>query len=66
MNKQTTITEAAEIIGISRAAVWQAVKQGIIDANKIGPIWILDRNSVLQYKQKREESETGKYPRRDR
>jgi len=66
MNNQITITEAAKTIGISRAAVWQAVKQGIIDANKIGPIWVLDYNSVLLYKQKREISKTGKYPRKDK
>ena len=63
MKQYITTREAAELIGISVQGVHYAIKEGYIEAQKLGRDWIVEYNSVLTYKQQREESDTGKYPR---
>lgn len=44
-----SVTQAAEILGISRAAVHKAVKAGKIKSLRIGNVILVDRQSVLDY-----------------
>ena len=41
-----SVREAAEIMGISRIAVFNKIKKGDIEAKKIGRNYIVDKNSL--------------------
>lgn len=43
------VAEAAEMLGISRAAVVHAVQYGRIEGKKVGRSWVLLQQSVLDY-----------------
>ena len=43
------VREAAEMLGISRAAVVHAVQYGRIEGKKVGRSWVLLRQSVVDY-----------------
>jgi len=63
MKELMSTVEAAKLIGISRPAVHYAIKRGNIKARKLGRDWMVEKESALDYKRKREESPTGRYPR---
>lgn len=44
-----SVTQAAEILGISRAAVHKAIQGGKIRSQRIGNVILADRMSVLEY-----------------
>lgn len=46
--------QAAQLIGISRAAVHKAIKAGKIEALRIGNVTVLSKKSALEYRQRRE------------
>jgi len=48
-----SIAGAAEIIGISREAVWQAIRKGRLDGFRIGREWLISRAAVNGYRLKR-------------
>jgi excisionase family DNA binding protein len=48
-----TVVQAAKRLGISRAAVLMAIKQGKLKAVRIGHIKLLARKAVDQYKKSR-------------
>jgi excisionase family DNA binding protein len=43
---ELSITEAAEILGVSRQAVHSLIKRGRLEARKVGNAWMISRNSV--------------------
>ena len=43
------VAEAAEMLGISRAAVVHAAQYGRIEGKKVGRSWVLLRQSVIDY-----------------
>jgi excisionase family DNA binding protein len=51
-----SMSEAAEIIGVSRAAVHQALTKGKLRGWMVGTIWVLARADVLAYRRNRETS----------
>jgi excisionase family DNA binding protein len=48
-----SVTQAAEFIGITRAAVYKAVRKGAIEATRIGNVTVVSRKSVLAYRSHR-------------
>lgn len=41
-----TITEAAERLGVSRQRVHQLIKQGRLEAEQVGHIWIIPESAL--------------------
>lgn len=53
MKDYFTTAETAQIIGISRVGVQQAIKRGALKAQKFGnKMWQVERESVLSYKRR--------------
>jgi len=42
----TTISELAEMLGISHVAVWKRIKKGQIDAEKVGNMYVITDKEV--------------------
>lgn len=59
------VRTAAEMLGISRAAVVHAVQLDRIRGKKVGRSWALVRQSVLDYEVTQVRVEAGKAARRD-
>jgi excisionase family DNA binding protein len=51
-----SISEAAEIIGVSRSAIHQSLTRGKLRGWMVGTIWVLARADVLAYRRNREAS----------
>ena len=52
--------EAARIVGISRIAIWYAIQDGRLKAERVGRDWRIERPEVERFKQEREaRSETS-------
>jgi len=51
-----SMSEAAEIIGVSKAAVHQALTKGKLRGWMVGTIWVLSRADVLAYRENRQAS----------
>lgn len=45
-NKYISTTEAAELMGISRVAVFKQIKSGKLRAEKVGRNYVIDRNDL--------------------
>jgi excisionase family DNA binding protein len=45
-----TISEAAERIGVTRAALRQAIARGTLSAQKVGPLYLVSTIEVDAYK----------------
>ena len=60
-------TEAATLTGYTVRYIQQLAREGIIEAQKITPhAWLVNRDSILAYKQRMEEMGTEKFsPRRN-
>lgn len=46
--------QAAEFIGISRAAVYKAINAGTLQALRIGNVTVVNKKSAVEYRQRRE------------
>jgi excisionase family DNA binding protein len=44
-----SIRQAAEILGISRAAVWKAIQEGRLAAHKVDTFHIIRRSELSKY-----------------
>ena len=51
---QISATQAADLIGISRAAVHKAIKAGTLQALHIGNVTVVNKKSAFEYRQRRE------------
>lgn len=45
-NDLISVTEAAELMGISRVAVFKKIKKGEIEAQKVGRSYVINKNSI--------------------
>ena len=50
-----SVTQAAELIGITRAAVYKAIERDALKALRIGNVTVVDRASALAYRAARQE-----------
>lgn len=48
-----SVTQAASLIGITRAAVYKAIERGALRAVRIGNVTIVDREAAVAYKHRR-------------
>src|SRR2546425_12256241 len=46
-------SQAADLIGISRAAVYKAIEKGALNAIRLGNVTVVDRASALAYRDER-------------
>ena len=64
-NRQSPITdiigarEAAQLLGITQRHITRLAENGEIEARKLGREWAISRQSVLDYKTKKEAKETS-------
>lgn len=49
----TSVIQAADLIGISRAAVYKAIEKGRLRCRKIGNVTVVEKASALDYRDKR-------------
>lgn len=63
-----TVQDAAQLSGYHAEYVRILIRKGKIEARKFGPIWAINRSSLLRYLQEAEKSPDGrqgpKYPNR--
>jgi excisionase family DNA binding protein len=57
-----SVAQAADLIGISRAAVYKAVDKGAIKALRIGNVTVVERASVAAYRDARPRDAQGQKP----
>lgn len=48
-----SVAQAADLIGISRAAVYKAIEKGALRTQRIGNVTIVDRSSAAEYRERR-------------
>lgn len=48
-----SVAQAADLIGISRAAVYKAIEKGALRTRRIGNVTIVDRKSAAEYRERR-------------
>ena len=48
-----SVAQAADLIGISRAAVYKAIGKGAVRTRRIGNVTIVDRKSAAEYRERR-------------
>lgn len=53
-----SLTQAADGIGITRAAVYKAIEAGRLEAHRIGNVTVIARSAVQKYRA-RQERATG-------
>jgi len=51
-----SVAQAADFIGISRAAVYKAINAGTLQALKIGNVTVVNRQAAVVYRERREKS----------
>jgi excisionase family DNA binding protein len=51
-----SVAQAADFIGISRAAVYKAINAGTLQALKIGNLTVVNRHAAVVYRERREKS----------
>ena len=51
-----SVTQAAELIGVTRAAVYKAIGKNALEAFRIGNVTVVNRASALAYKNQRREA----------
>lgn len=54
-----SVTQAADLIGITRAAIYKAIEKGALEAIRIGNVTIVKRASANAYHERRESVERG-------
>ncbi len=60
--KMVSVAQAAELIGITRAAVYKAIKTNKLRAHKIGNVTVVDKAAAVAFRQRRKMAEPGKQP----
>lgn len=48
-----SVTQAAELIGVSRAAVYKSIKAGKLRARKVGNVTVVDKESAIKLREHR-------------
>ncbi len=64
-----SVAQAADLIGISRAAIYKAIERGALRVRRIGNVTVVDRKSAAEYRERRsavKPSPAGKRPGRSR
>lgn len=54
VNDFLSTAEAGELLSLTRERVQQLIRKGSIEGKKFGGVWLVDKQSVLTYKAKRE------------
>lgn len=54
-----SVTQAADLIGITRAAIYKALEKGALEAIRIGNVTVVKRASANAYRERRESVERG-------
>jgi excisionase family DNA binding protein len=49
--RELTIAEAVKLSGYSRSHLAELARQGLIKGRMVGPIWLIDRASLVAYMQ---------------
>lgn len=49
----TSVAQAADLIGISRAAVYKAIEKGALRVRRIGNVTVVNRKSAAEYRERR-------------
>ncbi len=57
-----SVVQAADLIGISRTAVYKAIEKGALGAMHIGNVTVVDRESALTYRDRRGVENTSEEP----
>jgi excisionase family DNA binding protein len=52
-----SVTQAAELIGVTRAAVYKAIQAGKLGARKIGNVTVVDKASVIKLIERRAQND---------
>jgi len=60
-----SITQVAKRMGITRQAVWSAMKRGLIRAERIGHAWVIPDSEVDRLMQPEEIARRAKYRRKE-
>ncbi len=55
MSQLISVTEAASVLGITVQSVRALLRRERIEGQKIGPNWVVNKASVLDYKKEREQ-----------
>jgi excisionase family DNA binding protein len=48
--ERLTTTQAADLVGVSQVAVRHAILEGRLEGSKIGGVWYVDRQSLLDWR----------------
>ena len=60
-----SITQVAKRMGVTRQAVWSAMKRGLIRAERIGHAWVIPDSEVDRLMQPEEIARRQKYRRKE-
>lgn len=52
-SEEISLTEAADLLKVSRTRIWQIIQEGRLSARKIGKQWVITRESVEAYDRQR-------------
>lgn len=52
MEQLLTVTQAAEVLQVSRQTIIRRIKSGDIQAAKVGKLWRISRESLQEYLEK--------------
>lgn len=55
-----SVVQAADLIGISRTAVYKAIEKGTLRATRVGNVTVVDRASALAYRERRSAENGGR------
>ncbi len=55
MTKLISTEEAATILGITRQSMAWLLRNGRVKAQKVGRSWVVEKDSLLEYKKEREQ-----------
>ena len=58
--RHVSVTAAGRMVGLSRQAVWEAVRRGRVRAIRSGRFWLLPVRAVLAWRRSVERSRKGK------
>ncbi|MBN2494921.1 MAG: helix-turn-helix domain-containing protein [Deltaproteobacteria bacterium] len=56
-----SVVQAADLIGISRAAVYKAIEKGRLRCHKIGNVTVVERASAIEYRDRRNADEPSRH-----
>jgi len=44
-----SVAEAAKLKGVSRPAIWYAIKRGALRARRLGRVWMISEEDLAEY-----------------